>query len=188
MFIGLVMFLMVGMGVIFVKNIVSNTGNIVALERENQQDFIEKIAPLAQRHYAQYQVLPSIVLGQAILESDWGRSELASYNNLFGVKASEQDDKVLLPTQEFVDNQWETINANFKVYPTIEAAIIDHNRLFNEGVSWNPQLYHEVLTASDYVEAANALQQAGYATDPNYARKIISVIEAYDLSKYDENL
>ncbi|QCI87393.1 N-acetylmuramoyl-L-alanine amidase [Vagococcus zengguangii] len=187
MLLGLVMILMVGTGMLFVKNILTNTVNYGVLDQEHKQEFIQEIAPIAQRNYSQYRVLPSIVLGQAILESDWGRSELASYNNLFGVKAGEHEDKVLFPTQEFVDNQWATVNAYFKVYPTVEAAIIDHNRLFNEGVSWNTQLYHQVLASKNYVEAAQALQQAGYATDPDYASKIINVIETYDLSKYDNN-
>ncbi|QCA29615.1 N-acetylmuramoyl-L-alanine amidase [Vagococcus xieshaowenii] len=185
MMLGLVMLLVVSTGIVVVKNIIEN--NSPGVETVDKEAFIDKIATIAQHNYAQYRVLPSIVIGQAILESDWGRSELASYNNLFGVKASEQEDKVLLPTQEFVHNEWQNVEAYFKVYPTIEEAIIDHNRLFNEGVSWDNQLYYGVLAADNYKEAANALQQAGYATDPDYANKIINVIEVYDLSKYDND-
>jgi flagellum-specific peptidoglycan hydrolase FlgJ len=62
----------------------------------------------------------------------------------------------------------------------------DHTQLFVQGVDWNPALYERVLTAANYQEAAQALQDAGYATDPTYAQKIIHVIETYQLDKYDQ--
>ncbi len=49
----------------------------------------------------------------------------------------------------------------------------------------NPALYEKVITATNYQEAAQALQDAGYATDPGYAQKIIQVIETYQLNQYD---
>lgn len=131
-------------------------------------------------------MLPSIILGQAILESNWGKSTLASkYNNLFGIKAYGDQKKVSLETKEFVNEEWITIQGDFKVYDSWEQSMDDHTQLFVQGVDWNPALYEKVITAINYQEAAQALQEAGYATDPGYAQKIIQVIETYQLNQYD---
>lgn len=61
----------------------------------------------------------------------------------------------------------------------------DHTRLFVNGVDWNPQKYEKVLTAQNYEQAADALQEAGYATDPGYADKVKEVVENYQLDQYD---
>lgn len=53
------------------------------------------------------------------------------------------------------------------------------------GTQWDKEHYRSVLEASDYKQAAQALQDKGYATDPGYAQKLISLIEEYDLNQYD---
>ena len=152
----------------------------------SKEDFIERIRPHAQELQASYGVLPSIIIGQGILESNWGQSTLASeYNNLFGIKAYGDQKKVNLETQEFINEVWITIQGDFRVYDTWEESMDDHTKLFVNGVDWDPRLYENVLLANDYKEAANALQTAGYATDPDYASKVIHVIETYKLYKYD---
>ena len=156
-------------------------------EEMTQQEFIDCIAPHAQELQKGYGILPSIILGQAILESDWGKSTLASeYNNLFGIKAFGHSKKVTLDTQEFYNEQWVTIQGDFRVYDSWEESMDDHTMLFVNGVDWNPALYVNVLSATDYKTAAKALQEAGYATDPDYAEKIIRVIETYHLNQYDQ--
>lgn len=177
------------------SSIVINVIGIVFLERNtsevqqpdtSKEDFINELAPVAQSLKQEFGVLPSIILGQAILESDWGRSELAAtYHNLFGVKNHEAGKGVLLKTKEFENNQWIEIDGDFKVYDSWADSMRDHSLLFVNGVSWDPTLYHEVLYAENYREASLALERAGYATDPDYASKIISVIETYQLSAYD---
>ncbi|WP_122645150.1 glycoside hydrolase family 73 protein [Enterococcus mediterraneensis] len=153
----------------------------------SRREFIEKLAPHAKELQTGYGILPSIILGQAGLESNFGESTLSSkYNNLFGIKAYGNQKKVKLETKEFVNEQWITIKGEFKVYDSWQDSMDDHTMLFVNGVDWNPKLYEGVLTAKNYKEAAQALQEAGYATDPTYADKIISVIEQYDLAKYDE--
>ncbi|HCM89386.1 MULTISPECIES: glycoside hydrolase family 73 protein [Vagococcus] len=157
----------------------------MALEKE---EFINQLVPVAKELNQAHGILPSIILGQAILESDWGRSELsAKYNNLFGIKSfSPHDDSVKLKTKEFKDGKWIEINANFKVYASWSDCMKDHTLLFVNGVDWDPYLYQGVLLASDYTTAAKALQASGYATDPDYASKVISVIEKYELYQYDK--
>ncbi|HAZ1198764.1 TPA: glycoside hydrolase family 73 protein [Enterococcus faecium] len=162
------------------------TDNQQENEAQSHQQFIERLVPHAQELQDGYGVLPSIILGQAILESNWGKSTLASkYNNLFGIKAYGDQKKVSLETKEFVNEEWITIQGDFKVYDSWEQSMDDHTQLFVQGVDWNPALYEKVNTATNYQEAAQALQDAGYATDPGYAQKIIQVIETYQLNQYD---
>ncbi|EGP5055797.1 glycoside hydrolase family 73 protein [Enterococcus faecium] len=162
------------------------TDNQQENEVQSHQQFIERLVPHAQELQDGYGVLPSIILGQAILESNWGKSTLASkYNNLFGIKAYGDQKKVSLETKEFVNEEWITIQGDFKVYDSWEQSMDDHTQLFVQGVDWNPALYEKVITATNYQEAAQALQDAGYATDPGYAQKIIQVIETYQLNQYD---
>ncbi|EGP4765827.1 N-acetylmuramoyl-L-alanine amidase [Enterococcus faecium] len=162
------------------------TDNQQENEAQSHQQFIERLVPHAQELQDGYGVLPSIILGQAILESNWGKSTLASkYNNLFGIKAYGDQKKVSLETKEFVNEEWITIQGDFKVYDSWEQSMDDHTQLFVQGVDWNPALYEKVIAATNYQEAAQALQDAGYATDPGYAQKIIQVIETYQLNQYD---
>ncbi|WP_086347277.1 glycoside hydrolase family 73 protein [Candidatus Enterococcus clewellii] len=155
-------------------------------KKVSKEEFIERIVPHAQELQASYGVLPSIIVGQGILESNWGQSTLASeYNNLFGIKAYGDQKKVKLQTEEYINEVWVTIEGDFRVYDTWEESMDDHTKLFVNGVDWNPRLYENVLLANDYKVAAEALQTAGYATDPDYADKVIHVIETYELYKYD---
>ena len=149
--------------------------------------FIERLAPYAETLQQQYNILPSVTLAQAILESDWGQSELASkYHNLFGVKGTAQQQTAIMSTKEFQHGKWVTVRARFRVYPSDQAAMRDHALLFVNGTSWNRRQYAAVVAAQDYHTAARALQQAGYATDPKYASKLVSVIQQYKLTQYDE--
>lgn len=153
----------------------------------SREEFITHLAPHAKEIHEKQGILASIILGQAILESDWGQSELSQkYNNLFGIKAYGKGDKVYLKTKEYVDGKWIEISADFKVYPDWEASMDDHTALFLNGVSWNHEIYYPVVEATTYKEAAKALQTSGYATDPDYGKKIINVIESYELYQYDQ--
>lgn len=174
---------------IALKELAEPIQSISQVSAQEQHDtFIEKIAPQAQELQQGYGVLPSIIIGQAILESNWGKSSLAAdYNNLFGVKAGENQKSVSLETKEFYNEQWVTIKGDFRVYDSWADSLDDHTKLFVNGTTWNPAQYEKVLTAQNYQEAAQALQDSGYATDPDYAQKIISVIESYSLDRYDSN-
>ncbi|WP_024746746.1 glycoside hydrolase family 73 protein [Levilactobacillus namurensis] len=144
-----------------------------------QQAFIKKMAKPAVRVYRQNgQVLPSIVIAQAILESSWGTSSLfLQANNPFGVKGAYQGKSKSFPTTEYVDNKKITVQANFRDYPNLTAAILDHDALLK-------QSYFKG-TVTDYQTAAKLLQTNGYATDPHYARKLTNVIATYNLNQYD---
>lgn len=158
--------------------------NAASLQRK--QAFIHRLVPYAKTLYVNYGVLPSITISQAILESDWGNSKLASdYHNLFGVKASTAESGRELTTQEFVNGQWQTVTGRFRVYSDDYASMRDHALLLAHGTSWNHNQYATVIAARDYQTAARALQTSGYATDPGYTSKLIAIIQKYKLNQYD---
>lgn len=159
-----------------------NEENADQVRREN---FFASVLEPARANQLRYGVKTSVTMAQAALESDFGTSQLASrYYNLFGVKGNATNG-VLLPTLEYVDGAWQSIDDYFKVYANWGESIAEHGALMNNGVSWNATLYHGVIKATTYQEAANALMAAGYATDPTYAQKLIQLIEQYRLYRYD---
>lgn len=167
------------------ENNLQSSQNEIAVEHRK---FINKLAPQAQRLQGQYNILPSITLAQAILESDWGTSKLASkYYNLFGVKAQDgSTNSVYLNTQEFVNGRYVTVKVRFQVYQNWNESLADHAKLLAYGTKWNSQQYKDVVSATNYLQAADGLQQDGYATDPTYTKKLISLIRQYKLYQYDD--
>ncbi len=151
-----------------------------------KQAFIEDLAPYAQTLKTNYGVLPSITLAQAIIESNWGTSALAAkYHNLFGVKATSSQAGQEMTTQEYVNGTWKTVTARFRSYSNNYSSMREHAQLLAQGTTWNANQYASVMKATNYKDAANALQKSGYATDPGYAAKLIRVVEQYHLAKYD---
>jgi mannosyl-glycoprotein endo-beta-N-acetylglucosaminidase len=156
-------------------------------EAFEKRHFIQVIAPLAKSEQEKYGILSSLTLAQACLESDFGRSLLsAKYDNLFGVKAYGDAPQVSLETKEYEDGKWITINDNFRVYQSWQESVDAHSLLFVNGVNWDPNKYQSVLSAENYIEAAQAVQNSGYATDLNYSDKLIKLIEEYKLYDYDK--
>ena len=159
----------------------------VAVEIDQEQAFIDKISAYAKILQSEYGVLPSISIAQAILESNWGNSELSEkYNNFYGIKGSEEANTVLMNTKEFVDEEWIEINGRFRIYESWQDSMNAHTKLFVEGTTWNPQQYAAVLAADNYRDAAFALQASGYATDPTYPEKLIELIQQYKLDQFDK--
>lgn len=148
--------------------------------------FIRKIGPIAREVDRSYDLLPSITIAQACLESNYGQSELSQkYNNLFGVKGTNPNTSAVMTTQEYSNGKWISVKARFQIYDSYEASIRAHARLFQNGTSWNSKQYQHVLAAKNYQQQAKALVQAGYATDPDYSGKLINLIEQFHLDKYD---
>jgi LysM repeat protein len=150
-------------------------------------DFIKTIAPYAQRIQEKYNILASLVIAQACLESDFGRSGLAKKGkNLFGVKGSYNGQSVTMPTTEYRDGKPYKINATFRKYPSWYESMEDLARLYHNGVSWDRNKYKSIIGETNYVMACKKVQECGYCTDPNYATKLINIIEKYELYKYDK--
>ena len=155
--------------------------------------FLNKVKPYAIEGSVTSGILPSIVMAQGALESAWGQSLLAiEANNFYGIKASSdwKGQVYNIITKEYAtpvkdkDGYWYDVIALFRKYNTISESIKDHSDFFIS-TDWRKENYKAVIGEKDYRKAAYALQNAGYATDPNYAEKLISVIENYNLNKYD---
>ena len=150
--------------------------------------FINKIKEDAIKNYNTYGVLPSITIAQAILESDFGRSELSlKGNNLFGIKADAnyKGDYISFKTQEFHNT---IINANFRKYKSIDESIKDHGEFLVVNSRYKENGLFEAKT---YITQAQALENAGYSTAENefgekiYADILIELIREYSLQNID---
>ncbi|AEJ23985.1 glycoside hydrolase family 73 protein [Weissella koreensis] len=156
------------------------------MNKLTKQQFIQRIAPEAQDIQTQTGIRASISIAQAGLESDWGKSTLAyKYNNFFGVKASSGMQSIDLSTSEYIDNKWVQVKAPFRVYSSWQASMEDHADLLLKGTTDNPNRYARVVSGSNVEESAQALVDGGYATDPDYAVKLIDIIKTYNLTQYD---
>lgn len=148
-------------------------------------EFIAKLAPIAAQDMRQYGVPASLTLAQAILESNWGTSGLTQKaNNLFGIKGTGPAGSVTMQTTEYRGQTPYTVNAQFRKYNGWHESVTDHTKLILNGTRDKPMRYHGVLWA-DYKTAANEIWRGGYATDPKYPSKLISLIEQHSLYQYD---
>lgn len=147
--------------------------------------FIEKIKPYAQDLGKQYNILPSVLIAQACLESNYGKSGLATKGfNLFGVKGSYKGQSVTMSTKEQRRDGTEyTIQAAFRKYPSYKESIKDLCELYKNGVSWDHNKYRRVIGETNYVLACAAIQESGYATDIHYAAKLVKTIELNRLER-----
>ncbi len=152
-----------------------------APETQAQQAFINEVAPGAMAAQQRYGVPASVTIAQAIDESDWGQSSLATqYNNLFGIKGTGPAGTVALPTQEYYDGQWETITADFRVYYNISQSITDHAELLADN-----SVYQQAM-ADRAVPDAFANDLTGiYATNPQYGTDLIAIMRLYNLYRFD---
>ena len=124
----------------------------------------------------------SVIIAQAAIESNWGRSVLsAKYNNYFGIKAGKswQGKTVNMKTGEVFDGKNVTINSNFRVYDSLADSIRDRNRLLRM-----PR-YKAVEPADTPQKQAEAIKAAGYCTATNYVESIMATINANGLTLYD---
>jgi flagellum-specific peptidoglycan hydrolase FlgJ len=146
-----------------------------------QQDFIAEIAPGAMAAQRQYGIPAAVTIAQAIDESGWGQSELATQDhNLFGIKGTGPAGSVLMPTQEYENGTWVTINAPFRMYNSVAESINDHTLLLATGSSYKQAM----ADRSDPDAFANDLTGV-YATDPNYGNSLITTMRLYNLYRYD---
>ncbi|MEG0260615.1 MAG: glucosaminidase domain-containing protein [Lysinibacillus sp.] len=159
-------------------------------EEPTVEEFIGKINETARKLGAENDLYASVMIAQAVLESSYGQSGLASSPNynLFGIKGKYQNDSVLLDTSEDDGNgNLSTIKAEFRKYPSYEASLRDYVNLLRNGVSWNKQYYTNVFKSNtaSYKEATDFLT-GSYASDSTYHEKLNQLIEEYDLVQYDK--
>ena len=149
-----------------------------------QRAFLQKVGALAAADIGKSGILASLTIAQAILESGWGKSVLAvKASALFGIKAgADWKGRVFnSKTQECYDGVTFTeVDAAFRAYDSWDESIADHSAF----LTGKPR-YAAVVGETDYKTACVAIKAAGYATDPAYAEKLISIIETYDLTAFD---
>ncbi|MGL2320284.1 glycoside hydrolase family 73 protein, partial [Oenococcus oeni] len=143
--------------------------------------FLNEIIESAINGWTQYKILPSLTAAQAILESGWGTSTLASeYHNLFGIKGSYNGQTVDMPTEEYYSGAYHEIDDYFRVYASDSESITDYEELLSEN-----SRYSNLIGETDAATAAEEIYEDGYATDPDYTEELEEIINEYNLTAWD---
>ena len=150
----------------------------------NVQIFLNNIAGPAQQVAQQRGLYASLMIAQAALESGWGGSYLStSAYNLFGVKWSGSGAYIELPTQEFYNGSYHTIYDKFQRYSSYAESLNGYANVITTRFPKSTR-----ANSANYAIAAQNLRYGvygTYATAPDYADKLIRVIQAYNLTAYD---
>ncbi len=142
-------------------------------------DFITRLLAPAMDASKKSGVPHQLIIAQAALESGWGNQEILTKEgkpsyNLFGIKATGgwKGDTTEITTTEYINGAAQKVKAAFRVYSSYSEALSDYAALLAN----NPR-YQNVTKSASPEHAARALQQGGYATDPQYANKLISIMQ-----------
>jgi peptidoglycan hydrolase FlgJ len=153
---------------------------VVRQELGSQRAFVEKVSAEAKTVAAQTGLPAEYMVGQAALESGWGRSEIKAADgtqsfNLFGIKAGRNwtGKTIEVTTTEYINGAPQKVKAKFRAYDSYAEGFADYAKLIQN----NPR-YAGVRQAGSATEFARALQQGGYATDPAYAQKLAGTIQS----------
>lgn len=148
-------------------------------QRRNSRyvDYVNKYKDLAVGQMKEHKIPASITLAQGLLESGAGMSELArKSNNHFGIKCGGSW------RGRTVRHDDDARNECFRAYKHPQESYEDHSAFLTRGARY---AFLFKLDIRDYKGWARGLKKAGYATDPSYANRLITIIEDYDLYKYD---
>ena len=144
-----------------------------------QRKFVEQMLPHATAAARELGVDARAIVAQAALETGWGTSQPADAgggsHNFFGIKAGAgwQGASVASDTTEFVAGEAGTERARFRAYGSVAENVADYVRVIRD----NPRYADALGTGADVRAFANALQRGGYATDPEYANKLVATFE-----------
>jgi flagellum-specific peptidoglycan hydrolase FlgJ len=146
--------------------------------------YIEQYKDLAIVEMYRTGIPASITLAQALHESNYGTSPLAIHaNNHFGIKCkSYWIGKTYYHKDDDQNKQGQLIESCFRAYTEDIDSYVDRSNFLMQTERYKSLFNYQ---SSDYVSWARGLQSCGYATDPNYAEKLISKIERYNLATYD---
>lgn len=147
---------------------------------QEQRNFVEKIRPHAERAAKELNLDANVLVAQAALETGWGKHIIHTKQgensfNLFNIKASNNwsGDRVSVSTLEYYQGVGRKENAQFRKYDSYEQSFSDYVSLIKN----NGRYADAVAVSHDAEKYAEALQAAGYATDPNYAQKIKQLLK-----------
>lgn len=149
-----------------------------AQTRQTREEYIEKYKAIAVAHMEKYGIPASITMAQGILESDAGNSPLSlSSNNHFGIKCKKHW------TGRKVYHDDDAKGECFRAYPSVEASYEDHALFLDSSPRYDSLFSHP---SNDYKSWARGLKAAGYATAPDYAQRLVAIIEKYKLYTLDQ--
>ena len=161
----------------------ADASGIITGQNRNSS-FMLSIYQAALDGWHQYGVLPSVTAAQAILESAWGESALATEgHNLFGIKGSYNGQSIVMRTAEYGAGGYYYINDAFRRYPSNYESVVDHGRFLASN-----SRYHNLLWQKNYAVVTNDLHADGYATAPTYASSLNNVIRTYGLDAWDRQV
>jgi flagellar protein FlgJ len=154
----------------------------IDLLNTQQRNFLSAIAVPALESARRTGIPAAVIIAQAALESGWGNSQLFEIaNNPFGIKLPERKGAAVsyawieMPTTEVVNGVAQQTRARFRSFKTLDEAFAAHGALLSQA------RYAPVRAAADAASAAQALQDCGYSTDPDYASKLERIIIANGL-------
>ncbi|WP_392536973.1 glucosaminidase domain-containing protein [Legionella sp. 227] len=149
-------------------------------------EFVKSIWPKAKQAASIIGLDPKILMAQAALETGWGKFvtkdvDGTSSNNLFNIKSgnSKEFDSVNVKTTEYIADTPIKINASFRKYPSVEQSFNDYISL----IKGNDRYQNALASAANPELFINELHKAGYATDPNYSTKILSIYHGDELNQ-----
>ncbi|MCB9295891.1 MAG: LysM peptidoglycan-binding domain-containing protein [Lewinellaceae bacterium] len=150
--------------------------------------YVDEFKEVAIREMERAGIPASIKLAQAILESNAGKSDLARRaNNHFGIKCgSDWDGKTYYKKDDDYNEKGELVESCFRSYRNPEASFVAHSEFLRDPAKQFRYGFLFRLDPTDYKGWAEGLRRAGYATSANYPRKLIDIIERYQLNRYDE--
>lgn len=170
-----------------VRVVASSRGGLrsTSTDLSTRSGFISVIAQAAQQSQQATGVPAAVTIAQAILESDWGKSLLATEaSNFFGIKALNGPGPagvVNMDTWEVMNGSDTVVNAAFKAYHNVFESVDDHGNFLRD----NPRYSTAFQADRDPREFARRINTAGYATDPAYSTKLIGLMDKYNLYRYD---
>ena len=142
--------------------------------------FVDKLAAPAQAASAATGIPARFIIGQAALESGWGKSEIkkadgSTSHNVFGIKATKDwtGKTVSTLTTEYVNGKPQRVVEKFRAYDSYQEAMTDYASM----LKGNPRYAQVINSAHDVKGFATGMQRAGYATDPHYAKKLMSIMQ-----------
>ena len=172
------------------------TADATKLAAMSQTEFVDWIGQLAAEDMKTSGILASVTAAQSILESGYGKSELAlNALNLGGMKAelsgntwpSKWDGKTYTKdtAEQEPDSTYITIKADFRAYPSVAAYLADHSAYLTGAKDGEKLRYAGIVGCKDYRKAFQGLKDGGYATSRDYVDKLCAVVEKWNLTRYD---
>lgn len=178
---------------------VASTGlQAASLKDMESAEVVTKVATLFTANQKQSGILASVSMAQFILESGYGKSELAqNANNCFGMKSSLSGNSwagsawdghsvyTMQTGEQNTDGSYVTVTADFRKYGSIEDSIADHSAYLLGAMNGSKKRYEGLAGCTDYKKAVQIIKDGGYATSLDYVQNLCRVIEQWNLTQFD---